>query len=80
MASVQKKKKKNLKTQMSVDFKFHQKVGTETLKFLCNIVNQINKYLLSAYYWPMTMMNMDKDKSRVGHVPRELAHLICLKN
>ena len=38
------KEKIYLKTQMSLDFKFHQKVGIETLKFLCNTVNQINKY------------------------------------
>lgn len=32
-----------LKTQRSLGFMFHQRVGVETLKFLCNTVIEISK-------------------------------------
>lgn len=68
------KKKIYLKTLISPDFKFLQKVGMETLKFLFNTINQLSQYLLSAYCLQGPMISMKKDKYRIGHVPRELAH------
>ena len=80
MEFVQNKKYIYLKTQLSLDFKDFLKVGIEILKYLCNTVNQIRKYGLSSYSFQGLMMNMIKEKSRIGHVLRVLAHLICLKN
>ena len=80
MEFVQNKKYIYLKTQLSLDFKDFLKVGIEILKYLCNPVNQIRKYGLSSYSFQGLMMNMIKEKSRIGHVLRVLAHLICLKN
>lgn len=74
------KEKIYLKTQMSLDFMFLQQIGIEAIKFLCTIVNQISKYLLGARSLQSPMINMEKYKSTTGHVPRELAYLICLKN
>ena len=73
-------KKKYIWKHTSLDFKFHQKVGIETQKFPCNTINQINEYLLSTDCLQGTVMNMDKDKSRTGRVPRELAYLIGPQN
>lgn len=59
---------------MPPDFMFLQKVDMETLKFLCNVINPVSQYVLSAYTSRGPVISMKKDKSRIGHVPRELAH------
>lgn len=78
MESVRKKKYLFENTNAS-RFKFFQKVGIETLKFLCDTINQIRKYLLSAYSLQGPMMSIEEEKSRIGHVPRELAHFMSQK-